>query len=114
MEPEGSSSDETDLRVERLDERVGETVLDGGDDRGTILTYSSRQADELCDPTTLRPVDPAIQCRDGTRPGAGHRDAQALLEGPGAMQPRMRGGDVVEAGSFGVAQVLGLLPERPA
>ena len=114
MEPEGSSSDETDLRVERLDERVSETVLDGGDDRGTVLAYSSRQADELCDPTTLRPADPAIQCGDGTGSLAGDRDAQSLLQGPGAVQSRMRGGDVVEAGPLGVAQVLGLLPERPA
>ena len=29
------------------------------------------------------------------------------------MQSRMRRGDVVEAGSLGVAQVLGLLPKRP-
>ena len=75
MEPEGSTSDETDLRVERLDERVGETVLDGGHYRGAVFTYPSRQADELCDPTTLGPLNPAIQRCDGAGSGAGDRDA---------------------------------------
>ena len=114
MESEGPSSDEADLRVERLDERVSETVLDGGDDRGTVFAYSPRQADELCDPTTLRPSDPSVECCDGTGSRASHRDAQSLLQGPGTMESWMRGGDVVESGSFGVTQVLGLLPERPA
>ena len=72
VESEGSSSDETDLGVERFDECVGETVFDGDDDRGAVFTYASRQADELCDPTTLRPCNPSIQRRDGAGSRARH------------------------------------------
>ena len=75
MEPEGWSSDETDLGVERLDECVGETVLDGGDDRGAVFTYASGQSNELSDATALRPTDPSVECGDGTGSGAGDRDA---------------------------------------
>jgi hypothetical protein len=95
MEPEGPSGYETSFRVEQLDERVGETVLDGGDARGSVFTFSSRQTDEMGNPTTLRPSDLTVRCGDGTGSCSGHRDAQSFCEGPGAVESRIRGGDVV-------------------
>jgi hypothetical protein len=65
VEPKGPSSDEANLRVERLDESVGETVLNGGDDRRTVFTYSSSESNEGCDATALRLGHPAVQCGDG-------------------------------------------------
>jgi hypothetical protein len=37
VEAEGAARDESDLGVDGLDARVGEAVLDGGDDSGALL-----------------------------------------------------------------------------
>jgi hypothetical protein len=46
--------------LERLDERVGEPLLDGRDDSDSMLPDAASEADERRDAATLRSSDPAI------------------------------------------------------
>jgi hypothetical protein len=58
VETEGPAGDEADARVDRLNERVGETVLEGGDDGVDLLSDLGGDVDEGRQAGAQRPLDP--------------------------------------------------------
>jgi hypothetical protein len=79
VEPERPSSDESDLRVERLDESVVETGLDCRNNRRSMFAYSFGEANEGSNAAPLRPGHPSVECDDGTGSRSGDRNAQAFF-----------------------------------
>lgn len=58
VEPERDSGEEADLGVGRLDEPVGQVVLDRGEDPGTVCDDALLQFHEVRDPAAPRPGRP--------------------------------------------------------
>ena len=60
-EPERRPSDEPDLCVDRLDQAVGQVVLDRGKDGVAVGDDGPLELDEAGDPAAAGPADPGVQ-----------------------------------------------------
>lgn len=65
LEPERDPGDQADLGVGRLDESVGQVVLDRGQDPGAVFDDALLQLHECRDPAAAGPADPPVQGVDG-------------------------------------------------
>lgn len=112
VEAEGAAGDQPDLGVDRLDTRVGEAVLDCGQDPGALLGDGAGELDERRQAASARPLDPAVQERDGRISGEPVDLPELFLEQVGAIEPAVGGLDVGELGALAGGEVLGVLPQR--
>ncbi len=65
LEAERDPGDQPDLGVGRLDQAVGQVVLDRGEDAGPVFDDALLQLHERRDATAPRPADPPVEGLDG-------------------------------------------------
>jgi hypothetical protein len=114
VEAEGDTGDEADLGVGGLDEGVGESGVQGGVDRGSVLDDAALQRDEGGDAAAAGPGDPAVERLLTGLAFEHEHGAQALLEQVGPPESGIGPGDPVQLLALTIGEVLGVLPQRVA
>jgi hypothetical protein len=114
VEAEGPAGDEADARVDRLNERGGETMLERGDDGVDLLGDAVGDVDEGRQAGAPGPPDPLLEEVQGILEGELEDLPQLLLEEVGAVQRAVGVLDPGQACLLVAAEVLGVLPKGEA
>jgi hypothetical protein len=86
VESEGTAGEQSDAGVDRLDEGVGEPVLEGDEDRVDVVGDGVSEADEGVDAGAPRPLHPLFKEQDGVVEGQLKDESEVLFEQVGAEQ----------------------------
>src|SRR5437660_2674426 len=114
VEAEGSAGEQPDARVDRLNERVGETVLERDQDGVEVVGNGVAEPHEGIQARAPGPLQPLLQELDRLLQRELEDQAQVLLEKVGAEQRLVDASDPGQLALLPGAEVLGVLPERPA
>ena len=105
-EPEGHPGDEPDLGVGGFDEALGQSVLEGGVDRGSVFDDASLECDERRNPAATRPADPAVEGLFAFLTLDREHVPESLFEQVGAVQHGVSLGDPGQLLSLLLGEVL--------
>src|SRR2546430_157573 len=114
VEAEGSPGEQPDACVDRLHERVGEPVLERDQDGVEVVGNGVAEPHEGIQARAPGPLQPLLQELDRLLQRELEDRAQLLLEKVGAEQRLVDASDPAQLALLPGAEVLGVLPERPA
>ena len=80
MEPEGTSGEESDAGIERFDERVGEAVVQGVEDRVQVLINEACHLDKGLETRADCPFEPLLQEVSSFLKGELEDESKVLLQ----------------------------------